>query len=373
MADLRFGILGMGGIGTHHAKYIASGKVAGAALTAFSSRDPARLSAASAKFPAAQSFADYRQMLSSGACDAVLIATPQSQHIPMILDSFSAGMHVLVEKPLAITVAQAQAAIDAAKKFPNLRFGIMLNQRANPVHQWLRRQFLAGTLGTLTRISWTVTHWFRPWIYYTATPWRASWRETGGGVLINQAHHQLDLLQWITGIMPRRVTAVGFLAKRHPMETEDEISAILEYETGAIGHFFASTGEFPGTNRLEIITTRARIVLEDEKLTLHRSDQDADQFLKTGTDPFGSPGKSLEATPNLPPAPSPEHLGIVQDFTTVIHQNLPTERLLAPASDGIPALELGSAMLMSGITRQPVDIPLAAGSFEKFLADRPAK
>jgi predicted dehydrogenase len=254
---IRFGIIGMGGVGVHHARYLPT--VEGAALTAFSTRDAARRAAAAAEFPHARAFASQAELLRSGLCDAVIIATPHYQHVDAVSAALEAGLHVLVEKPLAVTLSDCRRALAAAARRPDLLFGIMLNQRSHPAFSWLRGQIRSGALGELQRLSWTATHWFRANVYYASSPWRATWAGEGGGLLINQCHHNLDLLCWMTGLQPRRVTAVGFLGKRHPIETEDEFSAIFEYDSGMIGHFYATTGEFPGVNRLEIAGSRARV------------------------------------------------------------------------------------------------------------------
>ncbi len=373
----RFGIIGMGGIGIHHAKYLADASIPDATLTAFSSRDPARRAAASALFPAAHAFASQTELLASGLCDAVIICTPHYQHTQAIIEAFDAGLHVLVEKPLAVTLSDARRALDAAQRHPNLLFGIMLNQRSHPLNHWLRTQIRAGDgggglLGQLQRLSWTATHWFRPNIYYAASPWRATWAGEGGGLLINQCHHNLDLLLWMTGQTPRRVTAVASLGKRHPIETEDECSAILEYDSGLIAHFYASTGEFPGVNRLEIAGTRARVVIEDDKLTIMRSEMDSRDFIRTATEPFGTPAKSPEPPPTLPAPELPEHKAITRDFVEALRHGRTSDSLLAPAAEDLAALELGHAILLSAVERRALDLPLPPGAYESFLASRRA-
>ena len=229
---------------------------------------------------------------------------------------------------------------------------------------------MTGSLGELQRISWTATHWFRPNSYYTASSWRATWAAEGGGLIINQCHHNLDLLVWMTGLMPRRVTAVGFFGKRHPIETEDEVSAIFEYDSGAIGHFYAATGEFPGVNRLELAGARARIVVEDDRVAVTRGAVDSREAIRTSQEPFGSPGKTLEAGPVLPAAVLPEHKAIVRDFVRNIREKLPAAQLLAPAAEDLAPLELGHAMLLSAVRHAPVELPVAEGAYEEFLESK---
>ncbi|HVT79986.1 MAG TPA: Gfo/Idh/MocA family oxidoreductase [Phycisphaerae bacterium] len=360
----RFGIIAMGGIGLHHARIISS--LPNAAVAAFSSRDAARAAHASSLYPAARAFANHSELLQSGACDAVLICTPHYQHVPIAVEAFAAGLHVLVEKPLAVSAGEARRAVEAAEKHPHLLFGIMLNQRTHPAHQHIRRLIQSGELGHLTRISWTATHWFRPNSYYTASPWRATWAGEGGGVLINQCHHNLDLLWWLTGLMPRRITAVGFAGKHHPIETEDEVSAILEYESGTVGHFFASTGEAAGTNRLEIAGTRGKVILEDGLLRMARVGVDTREYIKTSQEPFSAPAAAWE-TVALPAAANPDHRPVIEDFVAAIEQGKRSAELIAPAADDLAAMELSNAMLMAGLTREAVELPLDARAFEGFM------
>jgi predicted dehydrogenase len=243
----------------------------------------------------------------------------------------------------------------------------MLNQRTLPLHQEIRRRILNGELGNLTRLTWIATHWFRPDAYFRSSPWRATWKGEGGGVLINQAHHNLDLLYWLTGMMPRTITAVGSRGKHHPIETEDEVSAILEYESGMVAHFITSTGEAPGTNRLEIAGTRGKLVAEDGKLTFHRLATDSRDFSRSATEPFSAPPVTVAPVP-LAPAPSPDHRPIVEDFAATIAAKKTSAALLAPAADALPAIELSNALLMAALTRHPVPLPLDCPTYDAFLA-----
>jgi predicted dehydrogenase len=371
MKTLRLGIIGMGGVGIHHATYITR-DIAAVTLAAFSTRDPERLSKAKAQFPGAAAFTNHAELLASKTCDAVLIATPHYQHLPITQEALGAGMHVLVEKPLAVTVSAAQQIVHAAAGHPRLVTGIMLNQRTNPLYAKMREMVQGGKLGTLTRITWIATHWFRPDAYYRSSPWRATWKGEGGGVLINQAHHNLDLLCWITGRMPRTVTAVGARGKHHAIETEDEVSAILEYDDGtptgrAVAHFLTTTGEGGGVNRLEIAGTKGRLVAEENTLTFYRLDTDAQEFSRTATEPFSAPQVTTEKIA-VPPAVTPDHRAIVEDFARVIVEGQPSSALLAPASDAVHAVELGNAILMAALTRKPVTLPLDPAAYDTFLA-----
>lgn len=365
---VRFAIVAMGGIGLHHAKILST--LPGAKLAAFSSRDPARRAAAHALYPNAAAFATHSELIASRTADVILVANPHFEHIPVVREALRAGLHVLVEKPMCVTAAEARGIVAETQQYPNQLFGMMLNQRTHPVHQRIKAMIAAGELGKITRVSWNASHWYRPQSYYTAAPWRAAGPREGGGVLINQCHHNLDLLHWMIGLKPQRITAVGYVGKQHQISSEDEVSAILECDGGTIAHFFTSTGEGAGTNRLEIAGTRAKIVLEDGIFRLGRLQTDARDFLQSSPEPFSAPAVTWE-TLTLTPPPDPDHRGILEDFTCCVQAGKKSTALLAPAADSLPAMEISNAMLMAAITRRAVDLPVSTEGFEEFLAGLP--
>ena len=209
-----------------------------------------------------------------------------------------------------------------------------------------------------------MTDWFRPWAYYASGGWRATWKGEGGGVLINQCPHNLDLLLWTTGLTPSRISAVGFVGKTHPIEVEDEISAIMEYPNGAIGHFITTTGEAPGTNRLEIVGDRGRIVVEHGKLLWTRTRKSVKETRETTKEAFHRmEAWEIDLTPTAPKDPENLHRAITENFAKAI---LNDEPMLAPGHDGAKALELGNAMQMAALTRKPVDLPLDGAALDAF-------
>jgi predicted dehydrogenase len=290
----------------------------------------------------------------------------------MALDAFEKNVHVLCEKPLAVSVTAAREVAEAYRKYPHLKFGVMFNQRTNPLYQKMREMVASGEIGEISRVTWICTAWFRSWTYYASGGWRATWKGEGGGVLINQCPHSLDLLQWITGIMPNRVTGVTFLGKTHPIEVEDEVSAILEYPNGAIGHFIASTGEAPGSNRLEINGSLGKLVAEENKLKFYRNRVDAQEYNRTTTNVFGAPENWYIELP-VKSSSGSEHQAMTQIFVNGVINDIPNEKLLAPGPDGINGLELGNAMVMAGVTRNPVTLPLDGKAYDAFLDDMAKK
>jgi predicted dehydrogenase len=344
--------------------------VEGAKLTAVADANPQRVD----KICGTQhckGFTDAREMMKSGLIDAVLIATPHYSHLEFGQAAFDAGLHVLCEKPIAVTVGQARRFNEIASAHPNLKFGVMFQARTLPAYAKMRDIIQAGELGEIFRITWVVTNWFRSHAYYASGGWRATWAGEGGGVLLNQCPHNLDLLQWITNLMPSRVTAVASVGKTHPIEVEDEVAAILEYSSGAVGHFITTTGEFPGTDRLEIAGDQGKLVAERNKLTFHRTRQKVRETNETTKQQFPRIETwDIDITIDSPPPMPTTHKIITQNFVRAV---LKDEPLIAPGTEGVKGLEIGNAIAMAGLTRKPVNLPLDAQAYEKFLAEMTAK
>ncbi|MCL2640866.1 MAG: Gfo/Idh/MocA family oxidoreductase, partial [Phycisphaerales bacterium] len=312
----------------------------------------------------------HHELLYSGTCDAILVAVPHYDHVPIALDAFTKNVHVLLEKPIAVSVKAASEVIEVYKKYPHLKFGIMLNQRNNVTYQKMREMIASGELSEISRITWICTNWFRSNAYYASGGWRATWKGEGGGILINQCPHYLDLVQWIPNMMPNRVTAVASIGKTHPIEVEDEVNAIMEYPNGATGHFVTSTGECPGSNRLEIVGSRGTLICDNGgKLTFRRNRVDAQEFNRTTTTSFGIPEVWNIEIPTTSRATLGEHNQTTQNFVNVILKNEPNEKLLSPGPDGFNGLHLGNAMLMAGLMRKPVDLPVDGDKFDAFIED----
>ncbi|HXE54752.1 MAG TPA: Gfo/Idh/MocA family oxidoreductase, partial [Tepidisphaeraceae bacterium] len=263
------------------------------------------------------------------------------------------------------TVKQGRAVAEAANKRPELKFGMMFQMRTAPLYRKLRELIAEGELGEISRITWIVTDWFRTWAYYASGGWRATWAGEGGGVLINQCPHNLDLIQWLTGLVPNRITAVGFVGKSHPIEVEDEVSAILEYPNGAIGHFITTTGEAPGTNRLEIAGDRGKIVAEKDRLIFSRTRKSVREVREASREAFAQM-ETWEIDLPHPAPPAEGHTVITQNFADAILRNEP---LIAPGIEGLQQIELGNAILLSALTRQTVQLPLDADAYDRFLED----
>lgn len=357
MKEVRIGIIGMGTIGCQHAERILSGHVKRARVTAVADNDPARLE----KFaPEIHRFSDCMSMAKSGEVDAVVVATPHFDHVPSGIAALRAGLHVMVEKPIAVHVAAARELL-AAHTNKKQVFAAMLNQRTTPCYRKVKSLIEHGELGEIMRVNWIITAWFRSDFYYRNGGWRATWRGEGGGVLLNQCPHQLDLLQWICG-MPSRMRAFCRLGKWHDIEVEDEVTAYMEYANGASGVFVTSTGEAPGTNRLEICGDRGRIIVEDDTVAFTRTEMSTGDFRRKTHTHFGKPPVwNVEIPVN---GPGGQHTEILQNFVNAILDGTP---LIAPAEDGIHSVELANAMLLSSLTEKTLDLPIDAAKFERTL------
>jgi predicted dehydrogenase len=355
--EVRIGIIGLGNIGRYHAGYLIEGKVPRCRLTAVCTRR-----APNVTLPALVAvFDDAEKLFRSGAVDAVLIATPHYSHLELGAAAFAAGLHVLVEKPIAAHKADAERLIAAHRRQPGRVFGAMFQFRVEPRYQKLRDLIQGGALGAVTRVSWINTDWFRPEAYYQSSVWRATWRGEGGGVLINQCLHNLDMLQWLVG-MPARVRGFCQFGRFHDIEVEDDVTAYLEWADGATGTFVSTTGEAPGTNRLEVAGTRGRVVLEHGRLVFTQNETDAAEFCRAADTAFAKPGaKELEIPFTDAVAP---HAVLLENFVAAILDGVP---LLAPSAEGIHSLELANAMVLSSLRGEAVALPLDGAAWEAKL------
>ena len=358
---VRLGLIGLGSMGRNHAETILKGAHPRLALAAVVDADPARL----ATFPATiAKYTDPAALFRSDTVDAVLIATPHPSHPELSIAALRAGLHVLVEKPIAIHKREAARMISVHRKRSSLVFAAMFNQRTSGYYQAIHQLIHSGQLGGLQRMQWTITNWFRTQAYYASSGWRATWRGEGGGVLLNQSPHQLDLLCWMFGL-PQQVRAFCHFGKYHPIEVEDEVTAYLEFPNGATGVFITSTGEAPGSNRLEIVGDLGRVVFEGDRLQFTRNTIGTAEFSKTSSNGFAAP--PTEEVQLVADGHGRQHAGILQYFTEAILDGTP---LLAPAEEGIQSVELANAMLLSSWLNRTIELPMNGQMFEYHLRRR---
>jgi predicted dehydrogenase len=359
MQTVRIGLVGLGNMGRAHRASIRAGKVEGLTLTAICDRqeslpDPV---------PGETQFTDFDTMLQSGTIDAVLIATPHYFHTSMGIAALNAGLHVMVEKPLSVHKADCERLI-AAHQGPQQVFGAMFQLRTDPIYQQIKSLITDGELGTIRRILWDCTDWFRTETYYASGGWRATWKGEGGGVLLNQCPHNLDLYQWLFG-MPDQVTGFCQFGRYHDIEVEDDVTAHFRYTNGTHATFITSTGEAPGRNLLQISGERGILSLEGRSLRFSRNRTPMSEFSAASSAGFAKPESwSID----LPiPQGSASHNEVLQNFTNAILSGSP---LIAPAAEGIRSIELANAILLSSWKNQSIDLPMDSAEYEQQLLHR---
>ena len=352
MQKVRIGIIGIGSRGAGHAEYFAAGDIPHGELTAVCDTDPQRIQWARDNLgESVRTFDSSDDLIASGAVDAIIVATPHYDHPTYALKGFERGLHVLIEKPAGVYTKHVYEMNAAAEKSGKV-FSLMFNQRTRAHHQKLRELVASGELGEIQRTNYIVTSWFRSQSYYDQGDWRATWSGEGGGVLMNQCPHNLDLWQWICG-MPSRVRAFVHYGKYHDIEVDDDVTAYVEYANGATGVFITTTGEHPGSNRLEIAADRGKVVMEGGKITFWRSQVSVGQFSREYKGGFGSP--DVQKIDILPGTDLGSHRGVINNWCDAILNDSP---LLAPGVEGIHGVELANAMLLSSWIDDWVDIPI---------------
>lgn len=364
MDELRLAVIGIGNMGSAHARHIAEGAVAQAKLTAVCDISQDRREWASQELGAdVKVYADYHQLLDDHVADAVIIAVPHPLHPVIGMEALKKGYHVLTEKPEGIDKASVQK-LNACAAEAGKTFAIMFNQRTNPLFQRMRSLVKDGELGNIRHFIWIVNNWYRTQAYYDSGSWRATWNGEGGGVLMNQCPHNLDIWQWIMG-MPDRLVAECGVAKYHHINVEDEATILATYKNGATATFVTSTGEQPGTNRMEISGSKGKAVIENGKLMLWKMPEDTDEVTYT----------AKVANPKTKPAyqewvqteREPAHIGILNNFARAI---LYGEPLLSPGEEGIHELEIANAAYLSSWTGKWVDLPLDGQEYLAQLAKK---
>ncbi len=360
---VKIAVVGAGIMGKAHIKDIAS--LENTALVAVCDVDHA-VADALANEMHVPAYYDFNDLLEHEVLDAMLISTPHYDHTPISIAALKKGLHVLVEKPIAVQVKDARkmiAAYEEAKQTnPNLVFAAMFMQRTYGHWRKIKAMIDGGELGRLVRTTWLITDWFRTQSYYNNGGWRATWKGEGGGVLLNQCPHNLDLYQWFVG-MPKRVNGFVTLGKYHRIEVEDEVTAYFEHENGMVGHFITTTAESPGTNRLEIVGERGKLVYESGKLTFFRNQRSMFEQIEQAVGGFDKVEFVQEDVP-FEPMVGPGHRTVIENFANAI---LKGEKLIAPAAEGISSVMLANTILMSSFEGRAVEMPLDEAIYEQKL------
>ena len=376
MRKVKLGIIGIGNMGATHLQSIWAGHNPEIVVTAVADTNPERIEWAKKaivehreKYPESDIpdlayFADGSDLIKSGACEAILIAVPHYDHPRYAVEGLDNGLHVMCEKPAGVYTLEVRKMIEAADRHPELKFGMMFNQRTNCVYRKMKEIIDSGELGEIRRTSWIITNWYRPQSYYDSGAWRATWSGEGGGVLLNQAPHNLDLWQWICG-MPCKVDAKMHFGKWHDIEVEDDVTCYVEYPNGATGTFITTTGDAPGANRFEIVCDGGTLICEGNKLTLKKLEMFETEFTKTWTGLFGSP--KCEESQVETDGKNRQHAEVRERFAAAILRNEP---LVADGREGINGLLISNAMHLSAWTGKTVELPFDEVLYKELLMER---
>lgn len=339
MKKVRLGVLGYGNMGRSHVRNLMDGLVPHMVLGAVCDIDEVRLNECKKLYPDIPVYNNAEGMYKSGNIDAVIVAIPHYGHPEYVIKAFECGLHAISEKPAGVYTKQVLEMNEAAAR-TDKKFGIMYNQRTNPVFQKVKSLVESGALGNLKRINWTITNWYRPQAYHDSGAWRSTWATEGGAALINQNPHNIDLWQWMFG-MPSRIRSFVSYGKYYDIECEDDVTAFFEYENGVTGTYITSTGEAPGTNRLEIACDMGKVIVDNsEKITFYRNVESEREYNKHHKQPFGSlecwkcevPVAKLTVKP---------HAAILENFALAI---LEDKEMIAPGEEGIKGLTISNAI-----------------------------
>ncbi len=375
MENVRYGVIGIGNMGTSHSGWLAGGKIPGATLTAVCDIDEKRRAWAKENLPEVAVFEDYKELLDSSLVDAVIIAVPHYLHPEMAIESLKRNINTMVEKPAGVYASQIREMNAEAEKHPDVKFAMMFNQRTNPLYQKVKEILDAGTIGELRRVTWIITSWWRTQKYYDSSAWRATWAGEGGGVLVNQAPHQLDLLQWLCG-MPSLMEAHLKYGSHRDITVEDDVTAYFEYPNGATGTFITCTHDALGTDRLEIHGDNGKIIITDSKcVTVKKMDKPEDvwnhelDFRQMLALVKGQTQQKLytEETFECPENWDQQHIDVLINFTNAIAKG---EELIAPGAEGVKAVEIANAMFLSDWLGHAVTIPVDDELFYAKLQEK---
>lgn len=380
MKKVRIGIIGLGSEGGMYAELLKNGAVSNMEIGAICDIDPAKGEVSKEKYPEIPFYDNYISMLESGDVDAIVTTVPHYFHTEMAIEALDRGFHVLGEKPAGVYTKEVERMNAKAAEHPELTFGVFFNQRMNPLYQKIKEIVDNGEIGSILRSNWIITNWWRPQGYYDSSAWRATWGGEGGGVLVNQAPHQLDLWQWICGV-PEKVFAKLDYGVNRDIIVENEVNVLVDYGNGVTGSFTTCTHDIVGTDRFEIFGTKGKIVIEDSKVaTIHRlrkeeaelsKDMDMQDVMKLF---MGIMDKSevfdVEVLDFTAEGHGTQHARVLENFAANILDGTP---LVAPGSDGIMGVRLANAMHLSDWKNEEVSMDFDQDEYLALLNERIAK
>lgn len=372
MTNIRLGIIGLGAQGNTYADFINENKVKNVVIGAICDIDPDKKALATEKYPNTPFYNDYIDLLESGDVDAVVTTVPHYLHTEIGKAALNRDIHALLEKPADIYAEKVKEISDLAASKPELTFGIFFNQRTNPLYQKVKALIDDGEIGQIRRTNWIITTWWRPQAYYDQSSWRATWNGEGGGVLVNQAPHQIDLMQWLCGL-PEKVYANVKYGYQRNLNVDDDVTTVLDYGNGATGVFITCTHDIIGTDRLEITGDKGKILVEDsKKITIKRLKQSENEMNETMTwadvaEIFKGDGMGdiyETDTFEFDSVWGEQHINVLENFAANIIDDTP---LIAPGSDGINGVNFVNAIYLSSWLGKEVTLPVDPTEFKKAL------
>ncbi len=364
MNKIKLGIIGIGNMGSAHARSVMNGLCPDFELTAVADINPDRIEWAKREFPSLSCFSTAEEMLDGNLIDACLVCVPHYDHPKYAIECMKRNIHVCVEKPAGVYTKQVREMNEEAERHPDVVFSLMFNQRTNHIYRKIHDLVKSKKYGEIRRTNWLITNWYRSQIYYDSGSWRATWSGEGGGVLLNQCPHQLDLWQWICG-MPKRVCAHLHYGKWHDIEVEDDVTAYVEYENGATGVFITSTGDAHGTNRFEIQLDGAKIVAEGDSLSVLEYETSEQDFSRENKAPFATvPAKYIDIATD---GKNEQHIGVINAWGGTILRN---GKLVADGKEGINSLTLSNAMHLSSWLNKTIELPFDEELYYEELTKR---
>lgn len=365
MSKIKLGIIGIGNMGTSHANNVFNGKCPDIELTAVADINPQRIEWAKENLKGVKTFDTADELIKSGEVDSILVAVPHYSHVEYSIKGFQNGLNVMCEKPAGVYTKQVKEMNAEAEKH-DVVFGMMFNQRTNPMYIKMRELINSGEFGAIRRTNWVITNWFRSQSYYDSGSWRATWAGEGGGVLLNQCPHQLDLWQWICG-MPKTITAKLKYGAWHDIEVEDDVTAFAEYENGASGVFVTTTGDCPGSNRFEVTLEKGKIVAEDNKLSVWKLSDSLKDYYGDPSNAFATPTSAVEEFEFSDAGE--QHIGVLNAFANKI---LGKGELIADGFEGINGLSISNAMHLSAFLDKEISLPVDDEVYFSELSKRVA-
>jgi UDP-N-acetyl-2-amino-2-deoxyglucuronate dehydrogenase len=339
-----FGVVGCGVVADYHIGAI--GAVAGARLVGVSDLVEQRARETGEKYQVPW-HTDYQQLLACPEVDVICICTPSGVRLPLAADAAAAGKHLVIEKPIDISLANADRIIAAARNAGvqlmcvfQLRYGAAVNRARQAIQE--------GKLGKVA-LGDAYIKWYRPQEYYDSAGWRGTWAMEGGGALMTQGIHTVDLLQWIMGPVKRVTARMGTLV--HKVEVEDTVAAILEYESGALGVVEATTAAHPGMPaKLEFSGSRGSIVVEADQVTVWEVEGEAGSLAREASSEVGKAASDSKTFGTA------GHKEQIAEMVRVITAG---GKPLIDGHEGRKTLELILAIYQSASTGKPVELPLS--------------